>query len=62
MRNYLLTSREREILKKFIEEDVKLDGFRVLIHLITKHLDRIKDDLALIEKALHKYSNQKLGL
>jgi len=30
MRSYLLTERERKILKTYIEENVKLDGFSVL--------------------------------
>ena len=51
VRTYLLTDRERNIAKMSLEEDVKLDGLRVLRFKITElDLSRIEDDLELIKR------------
>ncbi len=51
VRTYLLTDRERRIAKMSLEEDVKLDGLRVLRFKITKlDLSRIEEDLELIKR------------
>ncbi len=51
VRTYLLTDRERSIAKMSLEEDVKLDGLRVLRFKITElDLSRIEEDLELIKR------------
>lgn len=51
VRTYLLTDLERRIAKMSLEEDVKLDGLRVLRFKITElDLSRIEDDLELIKR------------
>ena len=51
VRTYLLTDLERRIAKMSLEEDVKLDGLRVLRFKITElDLSRIEEDLELIKR------------
>ena len=51
VRTYLLTDRERKIAKMSLEENVKLDGLRVLKFKITElDLSRIEEDLELIKR------------
>jgi len=54
VREYILTPRERELLKRFLEKNEKLNGFSVLIHLLRKNLGRLEEDLELIKKTLEK--------
>lgn len=60
MRNFILTEREREILRAYVTQDIKLDGFSVTI-LRVKHWDRkkIDEDIALIMNALKKLKAEK---
>jgi hypothetical protein len=53
VRSYILTDREREIIKFYLENGRSLNGFREL-KFLTKGLDinRLKEDLELIEKFL----------
>jgi hypothetical protein len=52
MRRYLLTDREREIIKRYLETGEKLDGFSVLLHRCKALMLGIKSDYDLIEKLL----------
>jgi len=54
VRSYILTDRERRILKRFVDEDEKLNGYRILIHYLKKYRDSLKSDLELIDAALRK--------
>jgi hypothetical protein len=54
MREYILTQREREILKTFIENGVKLNGFSVLAIRLKRASKRLLDDVELIRASLRK--------
>ena len=55
LRRYLLTERERKILKAYIEENIKLDGFAILaLRLKRAKRELVLNDLELMEKALEK--------
>ena len=56
VRSYILTDREREILKLYItQSQLKLNGYRELKHLIGKlDIKRLEEDLALIKRFLEK--------
>jgi len=54
VRSYILTDRERKILKRFIDEDERLNGYRILIHYLKKYRESLKLDLELIDAALKK--------
>lgn len=60
MRSYILTEREREILKRFIETNEKLDGFSVLLHYLKKHRATLNQDLEMVETVLEKISSDKM--
>jgi hypothetical protein len=60
MRSYVLTKRERKILKAYVEENVKLDGFSVLaLRLKRWEKKPILNDLELMDKALEKFESEK---
>jgi len=54
MREYILTEREREILKTFIETGLKLNGFSVLTIRLKRANKRLMEDMELIRAALEK--------
>jgi len=54
VRAYILTEREREILKRFVETGEKMNGFSVLIHYLRKYKNSLKEDLDLIELAIRR--------
>ena len=57
VRNYIITDREREMLKEYFETGKKLNGFRELKHFIGNiDLRQIEEDLALIKEFLKKES------
>lgn len=58
MREYILTKRERGILKAFLESGLKLEGFTLLRMRMEKAYGRLKDDLLLVEKALEKLKEE----
>jgi len=60
MRSYILTERERRILKRFVETGEKLDGFAVLVHHLRKHRDALSEDLGLVEAFLERDGSSKL--
>ncbi len=58
VRTYILTQREREILRFHLEHGAKLEGHRELKHALRNlNLNQIKQDLQLIEKFLEKTTN-----
>ena len=60
VRTYLLTERERKILKAYIEENIKLDGFSVLALRLKRWKKKpTLNDLDLMEKALEKFESEK---
>jgi len=58
VRLYILTEHERKILKRFLENGEKLNGFRNLIYNLKKSRDRLVEDLKLIDQALQKVSQE----
>jgi hypothetical protein len=57
MRGYVLTERERKILKTYVEENVKLDGFSVLSLRLKRASSTILSDVDLVRKTLEKLKN-----
>jgi hypothetical protein len=51
-RNYILTKKERETLKRFLETGEKLDGFSVLLYYLNKARPQLEADLNLVDRAL----------
>jgi hypothetical protein len=58
VRAYILSEREKEILKRYTETGEKLNGFDILIHYINKYKPQLVDDFALIETALKQKSKK----
>lgn len=52
MRTYILTEHEKEILQRFLNEGLKLNGFAVLRGRLKNYFDVLKRDMDLIEKVL----------
>jgi hypothetical protein len=60
VRRYVLTERERKILKIYVEENVKLDGFSVLALRLKRWKKKpTLNDLELMDKALEKFESEK---
>jgi hypothetical protein len=57
MRTYILTEKEREILKVFVESKSQLNGFSVLMLRLKRSKDQLAQDIELIEKALQKVTS-----
>ena len=57
MRQYILTVTEREIVKTYLNESIKLQDFRILVSRIKKHRETLKSDLNLIETLLQKLAH-----
>ena len=53
MREYLLTEREKQIIRKYIETGEKLEGFRTLLTRC-RHIDTVQEDLNLIKQLFEK--------
>jgi hypothetical protein len=54
MREYVLTDNERKILKQFLSNGTKLQGFSMLVFRARQAEKRLADDLALVRKVLKK--------
>ena len=54
MRSGLLSNKERETIKTYLKEGVRLHGFTVLRYRIKKSLPLIEEDLGLIRSFLEK--------
>jgi hypothetical protein len=58
MKNYILTERERKILKKYLETDQKVNGFRGLKFRILQNQRRISQDVELIDQTIKKIQKE----
>jgi hypothetical protein len=54
VREYILTAREHKILRTYIENDIKLDGFSVLAIRLKRAHKKLMEDLELINATLEK--------
>jgi cAMP phosphodiesterase len=54
VRSYILTEHERKILKRFLENGEKLNGFRTLLTYLRKSHKQLEADLKLINETLQK--------
>jgi hypothetical protein len=52
VRSYILTKREKAILKRALETNEKLNGYAVLMHHLRKAQKRLEEDLELIRQGL----------
>jgi histidinol phosphatase-like enzyme len=58
VRTYILTERERQIIKRYLETGEKLDGFSALLHYLRTSTEARKADAELIERFLAKASQK----
>jgi len=54
LRNRIFTEKEEELLRKWLKEDIKLNGFSVLLHRIRRAKDKLKSDYELLEAVLKR--------
>ncbi len=54
MRKYILTDREKEISREFLETGKKLEGFYLLHHHLLERIESLEDDLKLSKMVLAK--------
>ena len=54
MRKYILTDHEREMIQKYLDSGLKINGFAVLKHNIGKNIEIISEDLELMKKLIEK--------
>ncbi len=54
MKSYILTELERQLLRDFLAEDVKKEGFKMLLHRMRKNVSQLKADLELVSEVLKK--------
>ena len=54
VRSYILTEHERKILKRFLENGEKLNGFRTLLTYLRRNYKQLEEDLKLISKTIQK--------
>lgn len=54
MRGYVLTERERKILTVYVEKDLKLDGFSVVLLRLNRSVPKVMADVELIKMFLDK--------
>jgi len=57
---YILTEKEREILKTFVETGLKLNGFSVLTIRLRRASKRLMEDIELIRATLKLIRNTKI--
>jgi hypothetical protein len=54
MRTYILTQKERKILKSYIESNLELNGYSVLVLRLKRAKKGLDEDLTLVDQALKK--------
>lgn len=54
MRAYILSERERKIVKAFLEQDLNLDGFSMLKLRAKRAFPQLEEDIRLLKKLLNK--------
>ena len=52
VRSYILTPNDQEIIKRYLGEGIRLEGYSVLIARAKKSLPRLQEDLCLINMIL----------
>jgi len=52
VREYILTEKEREVLKAYLERDEKIYGIYQLLNRAKKSYSRLREDMELLRKAL----------
>jgi hypothetical protein len=60
VREYILTSREREILQRFLEKGEKLNGFSSLIYYLKRSKKTLETDLKLINETLKHLNGEMI--
>jgi hypothetical protein len=58
MRGYVLTANEREIIRRYIENEERLEGFAMLLNRCGS-IETVNADLELIKKFLAKVESAK---
>jgi hypothetical protein len=59
MKRYILTPKERQIIEQFLDNGLKLEGFRQLVYLARNaNLDHLENDIELIRYFVQKAGNQ----
>jgi hypothetical protein len=58
MREYVLTANEREIIRRYIEDGERLEGFSMLLNRCGS-IETVNADLELIKKFLAKVEEKK---
>ena len=61
MRTGILSEKERETIRSYLKEGIKLNGFTVLRYRIKKSLPTIEEDLELIRAFLEKIEKPGSG-
>ena len=62
MRDYILTPSEKQIIKDYLENNKKLEGFYTLLHRCRKQNSKVvMADLELIKQFLAKAGNSTSG-
>jgi len=54
LREYILTQNEKKILKAYLSNETKLQGFSMLVFRARQSEKRLADDLALLQRVLKK--------
>jgi len=55
VRSYVLTDRERKIIQVYLDQGLKLDGYRELKHIVAQlDLSFLDDDMQLIRRFLNE--------
>jgi hypothetical protein len=57
MRTAILSDNERKLIKIYLKEKIKLDGFTVLRYRIKRDMPKINEDLKLINKFIEAAQN-----
>jgi len=58
MREYILTKREKTIIKKYLETGERLEGFRMLLNRC-RNIKPLEEDMQLIQRFLVKVEQIK---
>lgn len=58
MRQYILSSQEKQIINEFMQSGKKLDGFKVVLHR-ARNLQTVTKDLEIIKQFLTKVEGFK---
>lgn len=58
MRSYILTEKERGLLKEYLNLGETSDAFWVLLHRMNRAINTLNSDITLIHSALEKYASK----